>query len=74
VGFQGQESFPHTVVGIGFKVDAPPLTEFTEEYGKWQKADRRQLRQIVLRLTPPILIPLMSRFYIAFAGLTRRST
>jgi len=74
VGFQGQESFPHTIVGIGFKGATPPLTEFTDEYAKWQKADKTSLRQIVLRLTPPIFIPLIAWSYRVVTGLTRRST
>jgi SAM-dependent methyltransferase len=74
VGFQGQESFPHTIIGIGFKGATPPLTEFTKQYDTWQKADRRSLRQIVHRLTPPIFIPLIALGYRVVTGLTRRST
>ncbi len=74
VGFQGNESFPHTIVGIGFKNDKPSLTEFTEKYAKWQKADKKSIRQIVLKLTPPIFIPVIASLYRTVTGLTRRST
>ena len=74
VGFQGQKNFPHTIVGIGFKGDMPLLTELTEEYDKWQKADGRSLIQIVLKLTPPICLPIVTWLYRTVTGLTRRST
>jgi SAM-dependent methyltransferase len=74
VGFQGQKNFPHTVVGIGFKGATPSLAEFTQEYDKWQKADRRSLRQIIYRVTPPLFIPMVAMLYRGVIKLTRRST
>lgn len=74
VGFQGKEDFPHTIVGVGFRSDNPSLTGLTNEYVAWQKADRNSIRQMVLQLAPPIIVPLMASAYRTIAGLTRRST
>lgn len=63
VGFQGQESFPHTIVGVGFKGECPALAEFTGMYTKWQRRDRRSIEQIVRKLTPPILLPAIVGLY-----------
>lgn len=71
VGFQGSKYFPHTVVGIGFKGDIPSLTEFTTKYDKWRKDDYKSIRQIVINLTPPII---MAGLYRIVIGLTNRST
>ncbi len=59
IGFAGEESFPHTVVGIGFKGNCPPLFKFKESYKKWQESlDIRQRlstsKWIRRLLTPPI--------------------
>lgn len=74
VGFQGDEDFPHTIVGIGFKNCTPSLTEFTEKYASWQKADKRSIEQIVLKLTPPIFIPKIANLYRTVTGLLSRHT
>lgn len=74
VGFQGNESFPHTVVGVGFKGDMSSLTEFTEKYAIWQKADNKPIKQLVLKLTPPIFLPIITGPYRTITGLTGRST
>lgn len=63
VGFQGSEKFPHTVVGIGFKAQMTPSTDFAENYSLWQKKDKRSLRQLTLKLTPPICLPLVAELY-----------
>ena len=73
VGFQGSKHFPHTVVGIGFKGDRPPLTEFTIKYDKWRKDDYKSIRQLVINLTPPIFLPLIKGLYRIVTDLTRRS-
>ena len=73
VGFQGSKHFPHTVVGIGFKGDRPPLTEFTTKYDKWRKDDYKSIRQLVINLTPPIFLPLIAGLYRIVTGLTRRT-
>lgn len=57
VGFAGDEGFPHTVVGIGFKGEQPPLDAFLRAYGAWQKGQSRSLGSIARSLTPPFLLP-----------------
>jgi len=32
----GEQSFPHTVVGIGFKGERPPLDQFLSEVQRWK--------------------------------------
>ncbi|MFZ1983392.1 MAG: methyltransferase domain-containing protein [Desulfatitalea sp.] len=73
VGFQGKESYPHTIVGIGFKGNMQPPTAFTEMYNKWQRADDRSIRQIVLKLTPPIFLPIVAWIHRTATGLTSSS-
>jgi hypothetical protein len=107
VGFAGEEIFPHTVVGIGFKGNTPELSEFNRKYEEWQKQNFFQvigknwhqqllppldneerheqyptpvnseekpeqqlisingtsLKQMVKLLTPPLLLPILSRVY-----------
>jgi SAM-dependent methyltransferase len=41
IGIAGRRSFPHTVVGIGFKGTSPPLDSYLAELEKWQKAWER---------------------------------
>jgi len=59
VGFAGNRDLPHTVVGIGFKGNCPPLRDFEEMYRKWQLRSVRgglsMLTWIRRLLTPPIL-------------------
>jgi len=71
VGFAGKEEFPHTVVGVGFKGDAPDLSVFTEKYQQWQKAHRYDFRQIVRKVTPSALHPLLVYSYSALIGLKK---
>ena len=63
VGYQGKEDFPHTVIGIGYKGDLPEMSEFSRRYTAWQKADIWSFRQLVIKLTPPILLPLVAWLY-----------
>jgi len=75
VGFAGKESFPHTVVGVGFKGNCPPLCDFEKSYKEWQDQQSIQnalptLKWIRKLLTPP----LFSWKYRKVLGLTRRST
>jgi SAM-dependent methyltransferase len=62
-GFAGDRYFPHTVVGIGFKGQAPDLTEFEARYRQWRKPLDYWAARWVTRLTPPILHPTLSRVY-----------
>jgi SAM-dependent methyltransferase len=43
VGFAGDEGFPHTVVGLGFKGPAVPPPEFLDRYEDWR---RRQIAEV----------------------------
>ena len=56
VGFAGKESFPRTIVGVGFKGDAPDLSEFKEEYRQWQNAQKFDSKYIVRQIIPPVFL------------------
>lgn len=71
VGFAGRETFPHTVVGVGFKGDVPDLSALTEQYRKWQRAQRYEFKQVVRLLTPPALLPPLVSLYSTVAGLKK---
>lgn len=68
VGYSGRDSFPHTVVGIGFKGDVGDLSAFTKQYQQWQKVQEHNFRNIVRHMTPPVVYPLLGAVY---SGLTR---
>ena len=73
-GFAGEERFPHTVVGIGFKGVASPLLEFRRKYEEWHdeqkpRTQNSTTKRIVKLLTPPILLPVLSRIYGAVKNL-----
>jgi len=74
IGFAGDVSFPHSVVGIGFKGTVPDLQELFSKYKVWQGARDSSFKQIVKLLTPPVLIPVFSRAYKVIYGLTNRCT
>jgi SAM-dependent methyltransferase len=65
VGFAGDELHPHTVVGIGFKGEPPPLAEFNRRYEEWQSIQTKgdPFKETVKQLTPPILAPFFARIY-----------
>ncbi len=71
VGFAGNKKFPHTVVGIGFKGETPSLSEFSNMYNNWQKKQKSSIKQLVKAVTPPILLPMLSRIRKKVIGLTR---
>lgn len=71
VGCQGDEDFPHTVIGIGFKGDMPDISEFTSQYTAWKNHDKWSFRQIVLKLTPPILLPIVAWLYRGYVRIFR---
>ena len=72
VGFAGIADFPHTVVGIGFKGQPPQLQDFESKYKRWQKGQAQSLEQIVKRVTPPILLPLVVKVGKAIFSVTGR--
>jgi SAM-dependent methyltransferase len=61
VGFAGEESFPHTIIGIGFKGNQPPMYNFIKEYEKWKNKQKYSMLDISLRITPPVLLPFVSK-------------
>jgi SAM-dependent methyltransferase len=75
VGSLGDEIFPHTVVGVGFKGDLPSLVEFNVMFTDWQKevkiplADNSPLiKRIILMITPPIMLPIIKKPYLFIAS------
>jgi SAM-dependent methyltransferase len=68
IGFAGEENFPHTVVGIGFKGTVSKLSELNGRYEEWQgrqipQAEHAPLKQMVKLLMPPLFQPIISRIY-----------
>jgi SAM-dependent methyltransferase len=76
VGFAGDERFPHTVVGIGFKGAVPQLSEFNTRYERWQSQQMLEanLKRIAKLIIPPVFLPVFSRIYRLTQGPTRRCT
>ena len=72
IGYAGKDDFPHTVIGVGFKGLAPKLSGFTMRYKKWKdKQNYQGFKQMVKLLTPPIILPALSRLYSTMCELTR---
>ncbi len=71
-GFQGVKTFPHTIVGIGFKGDIPSLVEFQKGYDRWQKMGSRSIMNLGINLLPPVLIPIASDLLSLVTRLKRR--
>lgn len=63
IGFVGIKSFPHTIVGIGFKGARPSITKFRNKYEIWRNKQSRTLEHIAVDVTPPILIPILLKVY-----------
>ena len=60
VGYAGDEDFPHTIVGVGFKGEQPNLQKFESLYRAWQdKVSRPAIqlsgKDVVRLLIPPIV-------------------
>ena len=63
VEYAGENVFPHTIVGIGFKKDKPSdMNEFTTKIDEWKrhwvnplKGSRRNWKVIAKMLTPPVI-------------------
>ena len=62
IEFAGEASFPHTVVGIGFKapVSENVLNSFKVKYVEWKRLvnnqPRERLKNFIKLFTPPILL------------------
>lgn len=57
VGYAGEESFPHTVVGIGCKGDCPALSDFEEQYRAWQQRSYNPGKMSVGKKIRRLLVP-----------------
>jgi hypothetical protein len=59
VGHAGDDKFPHTLVGIGFKGQPPNLTNLEEKYADWAFPQNPEnigiIRKVFRQITPPIL-------------------
>jgi len=78
VGFAGEEKFPHTVVGIGFKGAFPQISEFNRRYEHWKLQQMRlangtKLKRIAKLIIPPLLYSIFSRMYRVTLWRSRRS-
>ena len=49
VGYYGRDVFPHTLVGIGFKGQEPPLDRYLARYREWADKQTRQVEKISLQ-------------------------
>ncbi|RJR21277.1 MAG: class I SAM-dependent methyltransferase [Nitrospiraceae bacterium] len=65
VDFLGEETFPHTVIGLGFKSvreDSINMDEFIKHVGMWKQfnsgASSKNWRSYVKPFTPPIVLDL----------------
>jgi len=63
VGSAGRDRFPDTVVGIGFKQCEPPMDRFLSAYEQWRKHYLHMPEHLVKNLTPPALLPFVSRLH-----------
>lgn len=63
IQYQGLRRFPHTIVGVGQKGGSGFSSAFVESAEKWRRSDLKSLRQWVLLITPPVLIPVIAWLY-----------
>lgn len=49
VGYYGPDIFPHTLVGVGFKQDAPDMANYLDQYERWAAAQTRMVEKISLQ-------------------------
>jgi len=67
VDFAGDEKFPHTVVGLGFKGESPKnqidnfMMKLEDWKKQWHEPAGRSWETLVKRITPPILIDIYRR-------------
>lgn len=60
VDFVGDNDFPHTIVGLGFKGDSPNLDYFFSEFKLWkEKYSKSSGKEIIKQFIPPVVV----RFY-----------
>lgn len=66
VDFAGEESFPHTIIGLGFKGLRPNLRKFKRDVGQWKKKWRKDaihalfVERLMAKFVPSFLI----KFYL----------
>jgi SAM-dependent methyltransferase len=62
VDFAGEATFPHTIVGVGFKDSPISLEQFKARCEEWKRRwwnrDGKSWQTIVRRLAPPVLVDL----------------
>ncbi|MFA6307483.1 MAG: class I SAM-dependent methyltransferase [Patescibacteria group bacterium] len=62
VGFAGDKTFPHTVVGIGFKnkISDDLMNQFLSKFKTWQNREssifRSSWKELIRMYTPPIIL------------------
>ena len=67
VNFAGDKQFPHTVVGVGFKVEIPKnhvddyVLKLEDWKKQWYEPEGRSWETLVKWITPPILIDIYRR-------------
>ncbi len=65
VGFAGDKTFPHTLVGVGFKGPVPDLFLFMEKYEQWTFPQNPEnigiIRKTFRQVTPPFLYTAITR-------------
>jgi len=59
VTWQGDNTFPHTVIGIGFKGDLKVDKGFEREHDKWSKNKRLGIGSFV----PPVMYPMIREMW-----------
>lgn len=75
IGFVGKESFPHTVIGIGFKGICPQLLEFEKSYNRWKVLQEiHDNLSMVGRIRSLITPPIFSRRARRALGLAKQSS
>jgi SAM-dependent methyltransferase len=74
IGYAGAETFPHTVVGVGFKGTMPSMAEFLKRYEEWQmmQTKARRFTRMAQLVTPPIIYSSLASFYRTTSRLIKR--
>ncbi len=62
VDFAGEEKFPHTVVGLGFKGDLPPFDHFLPRFQAWKKYNSQLHGKAAIRqFIPPAVMDIYEK-------------